>query len=136
VAEHLQAPTSVSFMAADGLHLDDGRFVEWGVGAPVPTDLAAIRALVDHGVEVASDGRAIGLVDVWHWCGNDSIHNHLARVDIGSVLEFLGGRRAPGADQPLTFEGVDAQFTERGWNVSSWRAFERWHGADPDRIYR
>ena len=135
VVERLEHPTPVSSVGADGVHLSDGRFVGWGIGGLVPPGLTALEALTAHGVEVGSNGRAIGLVEVWHWCGNDSIHEHLARVDLGAVLEFMGGRATPGTDQPLDFADAEGQFTPRGWDVSSWWRFELWRGADPGRIW-
>src|SRR5262249_40988758 len=107
---------------------------EWGISDPVPTNLAAIPALTSRGIEVC-EGRPIGLVKVWHWCGNDPIRNHVARVDVGRVLEFVGGRLAPGTDEPLDFSHGDEQFNRFGWSIDGWWAFERWRGADPGRIY-
>lgn len=135
IVERLENPTAVVSVEADGVRLSDGRFFSWGLGMPVPPHLAALGALTAHGVDVAPDGRMSGLVEVWHWCGNDPIRKHLARVDIGLVLEFLGGRNAPGEGQPLDFGEGDGQFEARGWRVDNWYAFERWRGADPGRIY-
>jgi hypothetical protein len=136
VTEKLESATPVASVESHGLHLSDGRFVGWGLAEPVPTELAALDAITAHGIEIGTDGRAIGLVQVHHWCGNDPIREHLARIDVGHLLEFLGGRPTPEGEEPLDFTEADTQFTQWGWNVSSWRASERWRGTDPDCIYK
>jgi len=135
VVEELHGPVSVADVSAHGMTLADGRFQGWGADEPVPLDLVAIPALTVHGIEVDPAGRAFGLIDVHHWCGIDPIRKHVARVDVGRVLEFLGGRATPGGHEALDFSGADGHFTPYGWNVSSWWSFEEWSGSDPARIY-
>lgn len=136
VVEDLDHPTSVSRIDDRGLILSDGRRVEWGFHAPNAARLRAVEAAVAQGIEISDDGRAVGLVRIHHWCGNDPVGWHWARVDVRELLEFLvhATKASPRAAVDLAWS--DRQFGRHGWNVSQWDQFERWSGRDPGRIYR
>lgn len=131
----LEQPAQVERIEDGGLVLRDGRRIEWGFEVPHAAQVRALQAAVAHGVELTPDGRAIGLVRIHHWCGNDSIRLHWERVDVRALLEFLPQARfaAPRFAGDLAWS--NPQFGKHGWRVDAWREFEHWSGRDPDRIW-
>lgn len=136
VVETLDDPIAVERVDDRGLVLRDGRRFEWGFDVPNAAQLRAVQAAIEHGLELSTDGRAIGLIRVNHWCGNDRIRVHLARIDVRALLEFLPHVWPPSPHNPGDRAWSDPHFARHGWNVSQWRQFELWSGRDPDRIYR
>jgi hypothetical protein len=131
----LERPAPVERIEDGGLVLRDGRRIEWGFEVPHAAQVRALQAAVAQGVELTPDGRAIGLVRIHHWCGNDSIRLHWERVDVRALLEFLPQARfaAPRFAGDLAWS--NPQFGKHGWRVDAWREFEHWSGRDPDRIW-
>jgi len=136
LVETLDDPTAVDRVDDGGLVLRDGRRVEWGFDVPNAGRLRAVHAAIEHGIELTPEGRAIGLIRIHHWCGNDRIRVHLARVDVRKLLEFLPHVWPASPHNPGDRSWSDPHFGRYGWNVSKWRQFELWSGRDPERIYR
>src|SRR5262245_13928214 len=87
--EVLHSPTLVTGWSEDGLRLADGRILQLPGFRKLPRESAALTEATKRGVEIASDGRVYGLVRIWHWCGNDPVREHIARVDLADMLMFL-----------------------------------------------
>lgn len=131
----LERPTPVEGIDDSGLVLRDGRRVAWGFEVPNAAQSRALQAAVAQGVEVTPDGRAIGLVRIHHWCGNDSIRLHWERVDVRALLEFLPRAHFANPRFAGDLAWSNPLFGKHGWRVESWREFEFWCGRDPDRIW-
>lgn len=137
VIDRLVDPVAVTGFTTEGVMMASGDLLPWDLGEPLPLDESTrtlLRVLTARGVEIERGGSALVLVPVFHWCGNDPVRRHLARVDLRAALRFLGRRNDPDGSGPLEFPRP--QFVEQGWLVGDWLAFERWCGADPNRIYR
>lgn len=100
IVERLDAPIAVESVTREGLVLADGRTLAIPHVADLPADAAAVREAVRHGVEVGADGRMTGLMKIWHWCGNDPVRYHLARVDLTDLALLFGA--PPTSDVPAT----------------------------------
>lgn len=131
----LERPTPVEGIDDSGLVLRDGRRVAWGFEVPNAAQSRALQAAVAQGVEVTPDGRAIGLVRIHHWCGNDNIRLHWERVDVRALLEFLPRAHFANPRFAGDLAWSNPLFGKHGWRVESWREFEFWCGRDPDRIW-
>lgn len=126
--ETLQNPIAVTHWTSEGLILADGRMVQVPGLRALPNPSAALMEATKRGVEIGIDGRLRGLVRIHHWCGNDPVREHIARVDLADMMTFLRVgepvARVPNADfLPLAPGG---QFTEWGWNVSEYVHFCSW----------
>jgi hypothetical protein len=132
--DSLQNPVAVTGWSPDGLRLADGRTVQLPGLRSLPTASEALAEATKRGVEIRSNGRVWGLVSVHHWCGNDAVREHLARVDLSDMLTFLhlGEPAAPVHDMEYTAEEPGGRFTEYGWNVSEFFMFQSWQiNGDP-----
>ena len=107
--DRLEAPTPVSGWSAEGLVLAE------------PRTSGALAAVTGHGVEIASTGDIFGLIRVHHWCGNDPVREHRARVNISDFLLFLGHDRQ---QEPLATEYFGTaphfEYTGHGWRIGQY----------------
>ena len=88
IIQGLHSPVSVSAIDDDALRLVDGRSIPlWR--ADLLRKPAISERIMTRGVELAPDGSIYGLVRVDHWCGNDPVRYHLARVDLTSLAALL-----------------------------------------------
>src|SRR4051812_35759277 len=88
--EELRSPIRVVSWSEQGLQLGDGRTVRISdnpIGSEMSTALAEATR---EGIELSPDRRVYSLVRVHHWCGNDPVREHVARVDLAGLLTFLG----------------------------------------------
>ena len=94
----------------------------------LPTSSVALAEATKRGVEIQSDGRVWGLVSVNHWCGNDPVKEHIARVDLSDLLLFL--RMGEPVTNVLAADYLAREpggsFTESGWRVSEFMQFQDW----------
>lgn len=92
----------------------------------LPIKSKALSATTKQGVEVASDGHVYGLVQIWHWCGNDALRYDIRRVDLGLLLGYLGEGKSDvvpaGRYAPYLAGGA---FTEHGWSISDLVRFRK-----------
>lgn len=94
--EVLLDPKVVQAVSMQGLILADGSIVKIPYVSEVPTNLPVLQEAVKRGVEIDQQGHVVGLIKVWHWCGNDPVRSHVGRVDLSSLLLFAGSRPAQG----------------------------------------
>lgn len=93
IVERLEAPAYLTSIRKDGLVDLTGKVI-------LPPEISSLPALPDsvvrdlyrYGVEVQKDGNCVGLVQVHHWCGNDPVGFHLARVDIARLSLAIENR--------------------------------------------
>lgn len=88
--EPLMHPVKVTAIDVDGLVTAEGRKLAIRHIATIPTELPALRDAVRKGVEIDPDGYLIGRLKIHHWCGNDPVRYHLARVNLTSLLMLSG----------------------------------------------
>lgn len=126
--ETLQSPVSVTGWSSDGLKLADGRTVQLSGLRALPGQSAALAEATKRGGEITSDGRVWGLVKVHHWCGNDPVREHIARVDLADMMLFVraGEPVVPIREEDLLITEPGGRFTAWGWNVSEFSYFQSW----------
>ena len=125
IIEKLESPVAVSAWTRHGLVLGDGRLVSLVGIDELPETSRALAEATRHGVEVGPDGAVIALVRIHHWCGNDPVRKHLARVDIAELLRFYGedGRIREQVDIDEC-PSSDSDFGQYGWNISAYLGYQ------------
>lgn len=126
--ESLQHPIAVKGWTLDGLLLADGRTIQLPGFRELPKESVALTEATKRGIELSPDGRVFGLMRIHHWCGNDPVREHIARVDLSSVMMFLrvGQTSAPVPESDSTVLDAGGRFSEWGWNVSEYFQFQGW----------
>ncbi|MFA6564526.1 MAG: hypothetical protein WCV00_21660 [Verrucomicrobiia bacterium] len=126
--ETLQSPVAVTSWSSDGLHLVDGRTLQLPGLRSLPRESAGLREATKRGVEVQADGRVWGLVRIHHWCGNDPVREHIAKVDLAAMMIFLrlGEPAGPVPDARLLVEERGGSFTDCGWRIGEFLQFQSW----------
>ena len=126
--ESLQTPVAVKSWITNGFLLLDGHTIELPGLHSLPGESPALTEITKRGVEIAADGRVYGLVRVHHWCGNDPVREHIARVNISDAMMFLhvGQTAAPIPEPDFTAREKGGRFSEWGWNISEFMQFEAW----------
>ena len=89
-AETLQTPRQIRQITPEGLILENGTLLKIPYVQSIPTNLPVLLAATQRGVEVEPSGQVIGLIKVWHWCGNDPVLSHRGRVDLTGLLLLAG----------------------------------------------
>ena len=130
IIEELRSPIAVVGWSPTGLQLGDGRTLPLPGLRALPATSAALSESSKRGVEVGKGGRVYGLVRVHHWCGNDPVRGHIARVDLALFLEFLGegqslAQAIPGVSVSARPGGTFSPF---GWRVGEYCEFRAWCG--------
>ena len=118
--ETLRSPVAVLGWSANGLELADGRTIRAPDFTTLPKESTALAEITKRGVEIDGQGRLYGLVRVHHWCGNDPVREHIARVDISAVLIYFREKERSSDDE----DPASSSFSEWGWNVSDFHAFQ------------
>ncbi|MBI5773620.1 MAG: hypothetical protein HZA89_07755 [Verrucomicrobia bacterium] len=130
VIEKLESPIAASSWSEEGLVLADGRQIQLPGFAKLPKTSTALAEATKRGIEISTDGRVVGLVKVHHWCGNDRVGEHIARVDIARMLTFLGEGELETAltdeEKSMFLPPRESRFSEFGWNVSDFAQFSGW----------
>jgi hypothetical protein len=124
--ERLHSPINVNGWSLSGLNLADGRHIKLAGIKSLPAQSVALTEATKRGVEIASDGRVFGLVRIHRWCGNDPIREHIARVDLALLLEFIG-ESEPLAD-PVKWDPIrpGGSFSSSGWDIGEFLGFGLW----------
>lgn len=126
--EILHNPVIVTKWNRDGLSLADGRTIHLPGLRSLPIDSAALTEATKRGVEIDANGRVWGLVRVHHWCGNDPVREHIARVDLSDMMSFLrvGEATAPVPEPEFLVRKPGGTFTEWGWRIGEFLEFRSW----------
>jgi hypothetical protein len=129
--ETLQHPIAVTGWSSNGLRLADGRIVQVPGFRWLPMESDALAEATKRGVEVEADGRLLGLVRIHHWCGNDPVREHIARVDLADMMTFLriGEPVDPAPQSELSISEPGGSFCEWGWRVGEFYQFQSWQSA-------
>ena len=126
--ETLKSSVGVKRWSPDGLILEDGRTIPVSGIRALPTESAALKEVTKRGVEFGADGHVYGLVRVHHWCGNDPVREHIARVDISDMLTYLrvGMPVEPVAENKFLVTEQGGTFSEWGWRIGEFLDFQMW----------
>jgi hypothetical protein len=103
-----------------GLQLADGRLVKLPGVRSLPEYSTALYEVARRGVEIDAEGRVWGLVRVHHWCGNDPIGEHIARVDVARFLIYLDDAIQDSRIVERDIASTRGSFRSFGWNVSEY----------------
>jgi len=126
--ETLHNAVVVTGWCSNGLNLADGRIVQLPGIHSLPSDSVALNEATKRGVEIAAGGRVLGLVRIHHWCGNDPVREHVARIDLSDMMIFLRAGEpvvpVPETESLLTQPG--GSFSEWGWRVGEFYQFQSW----------
>jgi len=87
--ESLETSVAVKSWTTNGFLLLDGHTIRLPGLHSLPGESPALTEITKRGVEISADGRVYGLVRVHHWCGNDPVREHIARVNISDAMMFL-----------------------------------------------
>lgn len=138
IAERLNDPILVQGWSSEGLIAGKRIIPLPGIG-PLPSTSTALAKAIENGVEVATDGRVYGLVRVHHWCGNDPVRYHLARVDLAFLLIYLRDAQPLGGLDPKLRSKLAARpggrFSKFGWWLDEYSGF-RWWCRDAEKLAR
>jgi hypothetical protein len=90
IVETLTRPVAIVSVRETGLRAADSRMIPLPGVPKVVTPASVTEDIIEHGVEIQPDGTIFALIRVHHWCGNDPVRFHLARLDLSSLLLLLG----------------------------------------------
>lgn len=124
IIEELTNPKRVVGRTFTGLVLEDGRRIELlGVRELRPEEETPfLNTACSQGIEI-DRGPATGLMKIHHWCGNDSVRTHIARVDLADLVLYVGDGTGSANFLP---ERADRSLTKSGWNISNYVVFLNW----------
>lgn len=135
IIEQLASPVQVVGWNAEGIVLEDKRTIRLPDCRRMPVESQALPHLTKQGVEITSEGRVIGLVRIWNWCGTCARGEHIVRVDIADALYFFseGEWDAPASryarEMIETSARIEQPFSKWGWNISSYGMFVSVHSS-------
>ena len=130
--ETLQGAVAVNGWSEDGLLLADGRTITLPGLTSLPKASVALAAATERGVQAGQDGRVYGLVKIHHWCGNDPVRNHVARVDLAHMLMyFREGEPSSALAEAMFGHRQAAGFSQSGWNISDYLGFKSFEQSLP-----
>lgn len=91
-----------------------------------PTPL--LDAACERGVRLV-EGRPVGQMRIWHWCGNDFVRYHLVRVDLANLAVFAGeGIPEDSSSTPESTSDVES-LSKWGWKVDEYERFKKWEAS-------
>ena len=111
IVDSLSSPVVIVSVNEGGLQTLDGRTLPLPGISKVLAPASVAKDVIEHGVEVQPDGTIYALVRVHHWCGNDPVRFHLARIDLSSLLLVLEELAAHGHPPDSDPYGVDPGLT-------------------------
>lgn len=102
----------------------DGSVVKIPYVVEVPTNLPLLQEALKRGIEIDQQGHVVGLIKVWHWCGNDPIRSHVGRIDLSGLLLFAGARPAEGVSTNHFPASEQIDLREWGLNISQYMSMQ------------
>ncbi|MCH8147599.1 MAG: hypothetical protein IH987_06325 [Planctomycetes bacterium] len=124
IVEQLLSPIAVQDWAEDGLLLADGRQIQLPGFTKLPAVSPALSEATKRGIEI-TNGSVYGLMRIHHWCGNDPVREHIARVDLSQLLTFLDEGEHLNESVQASWPG-SGRISQSGWNVSEYFRFRSW----------
>lgn len=127
-SDALDTPVTVVGFDATGLTLAGGRRLIVPGYKSLTGAGSLIEATTEKGVEITPDGKIFGLLKIWHWCGNDPVRYHYARVNLADLLRYfdkgepIEKKTSPARLVPFR----EFEYTESGWSISEWMHFRGW----------
>jgi hypothetical protein len=127
IVEELHDPVRVEGYDEHGLVLEGGARLPLAGIARLPRRSAALdEALRGRRVELGPAGAVIALVRVHHRDPRDKIRKHVARVELGSLLEFLGEGTRICSGEPYEAARRPSEFGRRGWSAAAFEDYQDW----------
>ncbi len=140
IREQLSHPVTVLAIKPEGLRLADGRFVAIPWIERLPLGMPILEDATAQGVEVDDAGYVFGLLRIHHWCGNDPVRKHLARVNLSNLLVACGAETTVPLPKGLLGGPPEVKYTKYGWDMGDYvqsdclsRFLEAKHGAEAAR---
>ena len=122
IVEKLRNPHPVVKITKKGFIISDGRLIKVRYVSELPINSNILQAAVKNGIEVDEYGNTFGLLKIWHWCGNDPVRYHIARVNLTNLILASGGKPDPDIPQDilkkLIPEHWELHYGEHGLNIS------------------
>ena len=110
IIEHLAHPVEASLVEGAGsLALSDGRRIRLHNQPFSELEKSVLAVALRDGLEMDSDGRIWVIMPIHHWCGNDPVDLHKAKVELHDLLACV---EADGA----------FLYSPNGWNKSQYYA--------------
>jgi hypothetical protein len=103
IVETLESPVHIVAIREAGLITGEGKILTLPDVITIPKEPRIWKDILDYGVELNTNGSTYALVHVHHWCGNDPVRYHLARVDLSSLCIEINAR----SNVTITEFGID-----------------------------
>ena len=126
--ETLQNPVGVIGWNTNSLRLSDGRIIQIPGLRSLPTESPALTETTKRGVEIETNGQVLCLIQIHHWCGNDPVKNHVAKVNLSDLMVFLkvGEPTGPVPEKDSLVRTPGGNFSEWGWRIEEFLQFQTW----------
>lgn len=130
IVETLDSPIRIRSWDKEGMTLADGRFVRLPEVKVLPSNCSPLFCeSTRQGVELSPEGRVFGLLRIHHWCGNDSVRTHVAKVDLSRLLLFTGEGEPI---RPLSRNAKECSLSQAslgdcGWRIEEFLEFQSWN---------
>jgi len=89
IRDQLESPHLVSAINTQDIQLSDGRLIQLKDAALLRAVPVISEDILTHGVEIDASGELYSLVRIHHWCGNDPVRYHLAKVNLNALTIVL-----------------------------------------------
>lgn len=118
--ETLKNPLQVQKITKTSIILENGESVKIKYISEIPVGLKVLNDAVNKGVEIDEEGNVFGLLKIHHWCGNDPIRYHLAKIQLSSLILASGEVHPSERPKVLSFLSLDnkLRYTEHGLSIS------------------
>lgn len=89
VVDKLNSPKAVASIENDLIKTINGEILPLPKAELLGEHFRLSEDVLKNGVELTPSGEVFGLIRVHHWCGNDPVRYHLARVSLMSLVTML-----------------------------------------------
>lgn len=122
IQEELNNPKQVTKITPKGFLIADGSLIKVKYILELPKESEVLNKAIEHGIEIDDKGHIFGLIKVWHWCGNDPVRYHIARVDLSSLILVAGGKPNTELPKKLLYwnfsTDTEIQYSEHGLKIN------------------